>query len=339
MISVVITTYNVSKYVQLCLRSVQEQTYSNLEIIVVDDGSTDDTLTKINEIALSDNRIKVFSQINSGVSVARNYGIDNAHGDFIMFVDGDDMVEKNIVSELYSHVQPTTDVVICCCKCFNEDYSSENHFFAKDLNIASLKEKEILYLQLMNGEEGQPDKSSAFTAIGVPWGKLYRLDMLKQKHIKFDSTLRRMQDNIFNMYVFNEARVIYYLDYPLYRYRLDHISNYRHSKKRITSENYYKIISERQIFFEKYPEYMTTKIISGFNDECIKSYISSIKSICLSYKYSDARIRIIKLNSLSIYKRAFEHSFGNKSFKFNVIRFALNHGLLFVLYKLVRLIK
>lgn len=337
MITVVITAYNVANYIQKCLRSVQEQTYSDLEIIVVDDGSTDDTLDKVNEIAISDERISVFTQKNSGVSVARNIGISNAHGEFIMFVDGDDMVKKTIVSELYSHVQTKTDIVICCCECFNGDFSSENHFLAGDIKFRSLSEKEILYLQLMNGEEGQPDMSSAFTAIGVPWGKLYRLDMLKENKLNFNPALRRMQDNIFNMYAFNAARDIFYLDRPLYIYTLDNISKYRKSKQRISSDNYYQIISERQSFFEKYPENITANIIRGFEEECKKSYISSLKSICLLYKYSDMRIRIKQLNEMPIYQRIFENSTADESFKFKAIRFAITHGLIFVLYILVHL--
>lgn len=100
MISVIITIYNAEKYVRQCIESVQHQTYHNLEIILVDDGSTDASGQIIAEMAERDRRIKVFTKENGGVSSARNKGIDLASADIIMFVDSDDYLAERTVEVL-----------------------------------------------------------------------------------------------------------------------------------------------------------------------------------------------------------------------------------------------
>ena len=97
LVSVIIPVYNVEKYLRRCLNSVIDQEYKNIEIILVNDGSTDNSL----EIAISykekDKRIKVFSQENQGLSAARNMGLDKSHGEYITFIDSDDYVSKDYV--------------------------------------------------------------------------------------------------------------------------------------------------------------------------------------------------------------------------------------------------
>ena len=95
LISIIIPVYNVEKYLEECIESVINQTYRNLEIILVDDGSTDKCLETCKEYEKRDNRIKVIHQENAGVSVARNVGIDFSTGQYIGFVDSDDFIEKD----------------------------------------------------------------------------------------------------------------------------------------------------------------------------------------------------------------------------------------------------
>ena len=99
-ISIIIPAYNSGKYIGDCLASVLSQTYSNLEVIIIDDGSTDDTLSLIKKLAANDNRIKYVSQNNSGVSAARNRGLSIASGDYVSFLDSDDSLDSNFCSIL-----------------------------------------------------------------------------------------------------------------------------------------------------------------------------------------------------------------------------------------------
>ena len=101
LISVIVPVYNVEKYIGKCLESICCQTYSNLEIIVVNDGSTDNSRQIVLQWTEKDKRIVFLEQQNSGVSVARNLGIEKAHGEYIAFVDSDDYIADNMYMELY----------------------------------------------------------------------------------------------------------------------------------------------------------------------------------------------------------------------------------------------
>lgn len=111
LISIIIPVYNVEKYLKECLNSVVNQTYANLEIILVNDGSTDKSPQICDEFALQDSRIKVFHQKNSGVSSARNKGLDSVSGDFITFVDSDDTIEKEHIQNMVNLLKDDTDIV------------------------------------------------------------------------------------------------------------------------------------------------------------------------------------------------------------------------------------
>ena len=99
-VSVIIPVFNAEKYLEKCVISVLTQTYTNLEVLIVDDGSTDNSGVLCNHLANLDKRISVFHQKNAGQSSARNFALDKATGDFIIFVDADDYIAKNMVEEL-----------------------------------------------------------------------------------------------------------------------------------------------------------------------------------------------------------------------------------------------
>lgn len=105
LISVIIPAYNIENYIERCMESVCRQTYRNLEIIVVDDGSKDQTGTVIDRMAQKDSRIIPIHKMNEGVSAARNTGLDRARGEYIGFVDGDDFIEENMYEFLLKNAQ------------------------------------------------------------------------------------------------------------------------------------------------------------------------------------------------------------------------------------------
>lgn len=113
-VSIIIPVYNTGKYVGRCIESVLNQTYSNIEIIIVNDGSTDNSLEICRAYAERDKRIWVFDQPNAGVSAARNYGLDLATGDYVLFVDSDDTIEPNMVEHLVKNLLENYADVSCC---------------------------------------------------------------------------------------------------------------------------------------------------------------------------------------------------------------------------------
>lgn len=101
LISVIVPVYNVEKYISRCLHSIYEQTYKNLEIILIDDGSTDSSLSILDKYAKKDSRVKVVHQMNRGLSAARNTGIQQSHGAYLTFIDSDDYVTHDYVEYMY----------------------------------------------------------------------------------------------------------------------------------------------------------------------------------------------------------------------------------------------
>lgn len=105
LVSVIVPVYNVERYIEKCVRSLMTQDFDSYEIILIDDGSTDDSSTIIDKLAIEDSRIKILHKQNEGVSIARNTGIELSSGKFIMFVDGDDWVEPNYISYFYKLIK------------------------------------------------------------------------------------------------------------------------------------------------------------------------------------------------------------------------------------------
>ena len=114
LISVVVPVYNVEQYLKKCLDSIIKQKYNNLEIIIVNDGSTDNSQKICQEYVKKDKRIKLITQKNQGLSAARNTGIDNAHGKYISFVDSDDYLDLEFINELYNTIiENKSDISAC----------------------------------------------------------------------------------------------------------------------------------------------------------------------------------------------------------------------------------
>ena len=113
MISIIVPVYNVEKYLPRCIESILSQIYCNFELILVDDGSNDGSLSVCKHYASRDSRIKVFSKRNGGVSSARNLGLENCHGEWVAFVDSDDYVASNYLSMMVNAISHyATDLVI-----------------------------------------------------------------------------------------------------------------------------------------------------------------------------------------------------------------------------------
>ena len=121
-VSIIIPVYNSEKFVEKCIRSVMEQTFRNLEIIVIDDGSTDGSCAILDMLAVEDSRIVLVHQKNGGVAKARNKGLDLAGGDYLTFIDGDDYVSRDYIEHLYKLAEKESlDMVICGLKYVTED--------------------------------------------------------------------------------------------------------------------------------------------------------------------------------------------------------------------------
>lgn len=210
LISVIVPIYNVEKYLKKCVDSIINQTYRNLEIILVDDGSTDYSGIICDKYLEIDTRIKVIHLKNSGVSSARNKGIEAASGDYIIFCDSDDYIKETLCEDLKNIILDNKNsFVICGYEIHNErlkkrykilfDYNQEKSF---------LKNKEFFELYEKN-------------LFNYPWNKIFDKNIILKNNIRFDTTLSLGEDMLFNLeYLSYIKEDIVIINKDLYNYVL-----------------------------------------------------------------------------------------------------------------------
>lgn len=138
LISIIVPVYNTQDYLDKCLQSIIDQTYKNIEIIIIDDGSSDNSRQIIEKYMKIDKRISYYYQVNSGVSVARNNGIEKSSGNYIAFIDSDDYIDKNFVSKLYSAI--SNEDVFSICGTISVSYDGkETHTPAEKILIDTFR--------------------------------------------------------------------------------------------------------------------------------------------------------------------------------------------------------
>lgn len=203
LVSIIIPVYNLEDYIENCLNSVLNQTYKKLEIICIDDGSTDASAEKINAKAEKDSRIKYVHQANAGVSAARNRGLDEVTGDYVMFVDGDDYLHPQAVEIFINEIVDSSYDMICACELFtsNTDEKTEqiSDYSACDYSIEDM----------FNYRNNRcPGKSV--------WGKIIRTDVAHRT--RFPEGISNGEDGYYIITLLETGIKIRYIDAVLYYY-------------------------------------------------------------------------------------------------------------------------
>lgn len=207
LITIIIPIYNIENYISDCLHSVLAQTYRNLEIICVNDGSTDASAKIVYQLMSEDSRIKIIEKENGGLSDARNAGIDNAHGDFLFFLDGDDCIAQHCIEKLVElALTYDSDISICQFETFFEGkYFEKSSNPLNDLTMDGCQLYKLSYL----------DKKMKIT-LNTAWGKLYaRKLFLKARYPKGIIN----EDEYLTYKLFLEATSVSLTHRPLYGYR------------------------------------------------------------------------------------------------------------------------
>lgn len=248
LISIIIPVYNQESYIEKCLYSIQNQSYRSYEVIIINDGSNDKSEECILKF-IKDERFKYYSQQNSGVSSARNKGLALASGTWVTFIDPDDYISPDYLEVLLGSMRdrPELDLVIVPCITVKNEEENNEHFY-KESFIAKDKQKQDLYLQLFDPEYARCD--SIYTAVGVPWGKLYKTSIIKHNNITFKEDLNVLEDNLFNMEYFYYAREIKYCNYFVYYYRL--VNSDKKGIARFINGGYRKTIKYRTELMKKF---------------------------------------------------------------------------------------
>ena len=205
--SIIIPVYNVEKYLNQCVDSVLNQSFSDFEIILVDDGSPDNCPQICDEYAEKDNRVKVIHKENGGVSAARNSGIEISSGEFIWFVDSDDYIMENALTKISDRLSESTDI-------FGFNRLPLLYYDNKIKDISNLEfsfDKEQLK-ELIN-------YSHSNNILPYPWRYVYKASLIKDNEMRFDEKMRYGEDSVFNTEAFLRAENVEFIGERLYFYR------------------------------------------------------------------------------------------------------------------------
>lgn len=202
--SIIVPVYNTEKYIEECISSILTQTFQNFEVIIIDDGSTDSSLQKCIKFSEKDKRIKIFKQKNAGVSQARNNGIKNANGEYIIFIDSDDYIESNMLEKIYPFLKEDSLISFGYRKKYlNKEINHKN----KKFNLKNIKEmEEKIILDINVG--------------GYICNKVFSKKIIKDKNILFDSKIHYSEDLKFTLEYVKNCKEINYISFSPYIYRM-----------------------------------------------------------------------------------------------------------------------
>ena len=301
-VSVIIPVYNVEKYLPKCLDSVIGQTYKNLEIICVNDGSPDNSVDILESYAEKDSRIIIINQENTGLSGARNTGIEVATGDYIIFLDSDDWMDAEAVETAMQYAEKADTVMWGYIREFH-DKSLEKKIFDGDRSFDE-KETRNLHRRLagLAGEElRNPENTDALV---TAWGKLYTASVIKENKLQFvDTKIIGTEDLLFNMHYFCFAKKCFFIDKPFNHYRKDNETSLTRSYKSKLFSQWSELYSRIRICIdennlgEDFHKALDNRICLsmiglGLNELCNKAShlqrIKNLKAILSSQQYVKA---------------------------------------------------
>ena len=250
LVSIVIPCYNVQLYIEECLNSLINQTYTNIEIICVDDGSTDLTVDIICQYMEQDDRIKLIQQENQYAGVARNNGMAQASGTYIIFLDSDDYFDVTLIEKLLkSAVENDSDIALC------DGYFLDNQTY--EISEPSYLLNRNILVDFPNGfsYKDVPDKIFSVTN-PAPWNKLYKMSFIKENNLTFQS-IKRCNDDYFVSISLVLAQKITFVKERLLTYRTNNYNSLQGYSDEGVSYDFYKVylaMKEKLIETGRYTE-------------------------------------------------------------------------------------
>lgn len=283
-VSIIIPVYNAEMFLKDCVDSIINQTYEDIEILLINDGSTDKTGNMCEEYAKKDQRIVVIHKENGGVSSARNVGINKSSGNYIMFVDSDDWIENDTIHFLVN-IQEKNDYDIIMFGAYHENLVlntiQKSNCKSRILDYNS-EVKKILPI-LIKTEQINP-----------LWNKMYRSDIIKTNNITFEETINIAEDALFNYRFFLKINTCYILDECFYHYMIRNIESLT---QRYNPRKYNMLIwvnDYMQQELQKYTE--CNEVIKALKHIRVKNIYSCFLDLCNGKKklaFKDKK-RIIK---------------------------------------------
>lgn len=249
-VSIIVPVYNVAIYLEQCIESVVSQTLKDIEIILINDGSTDQSEEICNRYADKDDRIRLITQDNQGLAAARQSGLDVAQGEYIGFVDSDDWLETDMYEKMYKAAHDCNADIVFCNVYRNEDKKEQPYFESGYYDRKQMEE--VIFPRLLAGFD---ENGGETTIRWCNWLRLYRKKLIDDNHISFDKRFRRCQDLPFTFECSIHAQSYYYLGNEyLYHNRM----NYESLSKGYT-KNMWELIKPLVLYLqnavEGYKEY------------------------------------------------------------------------------------
>ena len=309
-ISVIVPVYNVEEYLPKCLDSILNQTFSNIEIICVNDGSTDGSRKILEEYKKRDFRIKIVDKKNGGLSSARNAGMKVAQGEFYSFIDSDDWIDKTMLEKLYENITTlNTDISICAVHQFdetNQKIDDSNPYYTLEFFDETFNNTVFSYKET---------KPFIMDVCVMAWNKLYRKSLIEECQAEFPDGLIFEDGPFFFTIFFKTDRVSIVRDF-LYFYRI----NRKNSIIQKAGKKFLDVIDVAEIMYSKIkdlPDFEDIKYI--FFRKKVEDFIYRFEH--LSRKYKSAFARKLKKDSSLVNDDLFPSSMVRGRFTYNYLLF------------------
>lgn len=285
LVSIIVPVYNVEKYLEKCMKSILNQTYSNLDIIVVDDGSSDNCPRLCEKIKLLDNRIKVFHKANGGVADARNFGLSKAIGQWVCFIDSDDYLKPTYIETMIRLAYKYKTDIVCC-----------GYQFANEEGTAIVGECELQKEKCLSRED------ALFELIcdrirSYPWNKLFKRKLWNGE--LWSTAYKVYEDNATVYKIFAKAKKIVISDSKEYFY-VQRSNSALHSMDLSSYIKFIEVLGEQESYIKKNePKLAQTIPFEALRTEYIRRYVNQCINmnvpICMPAEIDN---RISKLNKI-----------------------------------------
>lgn len=316
-ISIIVPVYNVEQYLEKSLASFAGQTLKDIEIIIVDDGSPDNSYQIYEKYAAEDKRFKIIKKENAGVSEARNTGLENATSDFVMFADPDDWMELDCCEIMYNeYLRTQADLVLADVIVVTNGIPELYHIFEKPFTTSdySFIEK---YQKTCIGYSYNPMPSGKWKTpgIGSPWNKLFKRSIIEENHLRFDPYVKGIyDDNLFTLHYLMHVNKLSYIQKPVYDFRLVSGSltqSYKANTLDINNRIFERIndfideTGKREFFQEAFYVYVIRRLSKSMNvyffannnPKPLEERLNELKSVMNQEPYKTA-VSKVKLNKL-----------------------------------------
>src|SRR5690554_1080009 len=265
-ISVILTAYNLEKYISRAINSILNQTFKDFELIIIEDGSSDETPKICDLYAKKDDRIHIHHQSNSGISLARQKGIELAKGEYSIYVDADDYLDPQELELLYNAaVSHNADIVIC-----NYWLEDKNKNFTLRIQTAEYTDSSIYFKEIIEGDK-----------VGVLWNKLIKTSLYLKYKVQFPKHIYFCEDICALAQIFPNHHKCCYIEKPLYYHCFNDKSITRKKNKNTIINKMYFIDFIESMFGKNH--YNLNKIKIGVKIAMLKSNLFSFNEIKNTY--------------------------------------------------------